>query len=247
MKSNISVSLIFLLVFLFISCDKENEKDDNIIYPLAVGNVWEYSRDFNLYYYSDSLESPQYYDTTTYSSDVSVVVTKKTVFFDTLETYELISTENQGTNTYIQTGYYNNEKDGLYEYAYIFGGGAHGLVKLRLGNTIRFKDLTFNSFYELSEYLQLITPIHKIKYNSVHFGEPRSIIISDSIYFEDPPLKTLQYPLEIGNQWTYRKSGDPWRIDKKVNNMENIIVPAGEFSCFTIQWLYDLDADGAWG
>jgi hypothetical protein len=63
---------------------------------------------------------------------------------------------------------------------------------------------------------------------------------------EDPPVKSLQYPLTIGSQWTRRTTGNPWRIDKQVTGQEQITVPAGEFDAFQIKWLYDLDADGNW-
>ena len=45
---------ISLLMLIILSCDKDDEKIDEFIYPLSVGNNWEYSRHWGLYFYPDS-------------------------------------------------------------------------------------------------------------------------------------------------------------------------------------------------
>jgi hypothetical protein len=90
----------------------------------------------------------------------------------------------------------------------------------------------FRSYRELSQYIQNLVP---------NYG-----VSSDSIIFEDPPVRCLEYPLRVGAQWTYREAGNPWHMDKKVLRKRRFEVEAGDFSCFEIRWLYDFDNDGSW-
>lgn len=235
MKFNLIVLVLFLFSLIFFSCDKEEKneeyKENNFIYPLSVGNAWEYIREWNIYFFSDSSGAPQYFDTLTYSSDVSVTITDKVLLHDTLETYEMVGVENDGINTYTQTNYYKNQDDGLYIYAYIAGGPII-LPKKQHENKIRFKGLEFKSFHQLLNYVQQLVPAYTI--------------LSDSIYFEEPPVKTLQYPIEIGDQWTYRESGSPWRMDRLVSSRKIIELEIGTFNCYEIKFIYDMDEDGEW-
>ena len=68
----------------------------------------------------------------------------------------------------------------------------------------------------------------------------------DSLIIENPPVLTLVYPPELGFQWLVKDAGNPWRIDKKIIAKETVQVPAGEFVCYKIQHLHDLDGDGKW-
>jgi hypothetical protein len=80
-----------------------------------------------------------------------------------------------------------------------------------------------------------------------HWKYQRSLTIyNDSLYYENPPVQSLKYPFEISSQWTYRNRYNPWHIDKKILGKETIALPAGNFECFKIQWLYDMDHDWQW-
>jgi len=226
--------VLALLALAIFSCDNENDNPGGMIYPLSVGNSWEYSREMNLFFYQDSAGTPVYEDTATYTSTASVVITGKETLRDSIETYVFYSEENDsfGTfGTYSGIDYYNNTDSGLYLYAYQ-SWGPYILPKTQTSSKILFKGKTFNSVRELSNYLQAALPSYRV--------------LSDSIYFEEPPVKSLQYPLKVGARWIYREADDPWRIDKVVTARDTIQVPAGEFSCYKIQWLYDLDDDEQW-
>ena len=68
----------------------------------------------------------------------------------------------------------------------------------------------------------------------------------DSLIFEDPPVRTFRYPLQIGSNWIYRSGDKFWRIEKKVVGKEVIEHPLGNFHCYLINWLYDINKDGQW-
>ncbi|MFB0515080.1 MAG: hypothetical protein ACETWG_00565 [Candidatus Neomarinimicrobiota bacterium] len=224
------VALLALVAFAGLSCDPETDNPGQI-YPLAVGNTWEYTRQCSLYFYQDSTETPVYTDTSTYTSDVSVVITGKVTLREDHKAYALYSEENAGPYTHSGVDYYNNTDEGLYLYAYE-PGGLLVLPKTQTSGRILFKGRTFGSVRELSAYLQAALPLR--------------FVMNDSIYFEDPPVKVLQYPLKVGAIWTFREAENPWRIDKQVLAEEDFQAPAGEFSCYKIQWLYDFDEDEQW-
>ncbi len=232
MKNRILVGVLFMIGLSFFSCDNENNENDDFIYPLSIGNTWEYIRNWNQYFYSDTLTvSPEYEDTLTYSSDISVTVTEKVFLNDTLETIEMIGVENDSTNSYAQKHYYKNNDDGLYTYAYI-AGGPIVLPRRQQGNSIIFKGIEFDDFRQLSDFVQRLTPNYRV--------------VSDSVHFEEPPVKTLQYPIEIGDQWTYREDNNPWRMDRKVIERKDVELDIGTFDCYEIKFIYDMDHNGEW-
>lgn len=224
-------TILFLSGLVIFSCNKEDEQNDEFIYPLSVGNSWEYLRELNLYFYPDStVEYPAYEDTLTISADISVSVTGAVFLNDTLETIEVVSIEFDTTNTYTGKHYYKNDDEGLYIYAYIPSGTIYPRKQEK--TSIFFKGMEFDDFHQLS--------------NFVHQLSPNSRILLDSIRFEVPPVKTLQYPIEIGAQWTYREDNDPWRMDKLVADQKIVELEIGTFDCYEIKWLYDFDHDGIW-
>jgi len=225
---------IAILLVTLISCDKENENNDEFIYPLTAGNSWDYSREWNLYFYPDStVEDPVYEDTLTISADVSVTITGEVSLNDTLDAVEFHTTETVHGETEPNIGlqYYNNNKDGLYEYAYKSVGPVI-LPKIRQAESIVFKGMNFEDFRHLSNFVQQLTP--------------NARVVSDSLYYENPPVKSLQYPLEIDAQWIFREDNNPWRMDKKVIDRKNVELDIGTFDCYEVKWLYDLDHDGIW-
>jgi len=65
MKENQYILLtaaVFCLILF--SCENDNDENTEFMYPLSVGNSWEYEREWTFYFYSDSPDSiPQYIDT----------------------------------------------------------------------------------------------------------------------------------------------------------------------------------------
>ncbi len=220
-----------------IKCDPETTKNE-FIYPLSIGNSWEYQREWIQYLYTDTLETKQYDDTLTYSSQLSVSIPRKLTLKDSIETYEMIATEILDTSTFnpVQnqaTGvqYYKNNSNGLFIYAYQ-AGGPLVLPKSQKRQCICFKGLEFNSYRQLSDYVQSLTPVTQF--------------LDDSIRFEEPPVKILPYPLKAGKRWTYRATNDPWRMDKLVEKKKEVELAIGTFDCYEVKFIYDMDNDGEW-
>jgi len=228
-KANI---LFLTLLLLFSSCILDTDDKNISMYPLKVGNQWDYIREWNLYFYNEISNIKVYSDTITYTSDVSVSVTAKMNLNGNRDVYKVDGSESTNVGIATTTNYYKNKDDGLYIYAYSSGGGPRILPKNTTGNKVCFKGMQFDSFKKLSDYVQSITPLYRTT--------------SDSIIFEDPILKSIQYPIEIGSQWTYREEDNPWRMDKKVISYDNIQIDIGNFDCHTIQFIYDIDRDGVW-
>lgn len=241
MATKSSLIAISLLGAFFLLPGCADDPPDGFSYPLALGNQWEYMREATSFFYSDSLKPDEVDSTRTYSSYLSVLVTGTEVLDESIETFVLRATVSDNEGIYQgEDYYYNNKEDGLYLYGYK-GFGHFGfpviipktLEKGERQVNIFFKGMYFNSVWELLDLFQQELPVHYA-------------VRSDSIILEEPPVKVLHYPLETGVSWTYRTSGNPWRIDKHVEGEEQITVPAGEFVCYKIKWLYDIDDNGEW-
>ncbi len=236
MKSKSSLIAISLLSALFLlpGC-ADDHPQTGFRYPLAVGNTWEYTRKWDIFYYTDSTAST-YDDTTTILSDIRVTVMDTASLAGISGLYRMAATEHDSLDSYEGIQYYGQDEDGLYLNGY--EGSAtlsmpKGLPAREGQGGIYFKGMYFNSAGELLDLLQQELPTC---YTA----------LSDSIILEEPPVKVLHYPLETGVTWTYRTSENSWRIDKHVEGEEQITVPAGEFVCYKIKWLYDIDDNGEW-
>ncbi|MFQ6007633.1 MAG: hypothetical protein ACE5K8_01650, partial [Candidatus Zixiibacteriota bacterium] len=134
-----------------------------------------------------------------------------------------------------------NTSDGLYIYAYESGGGVGPpKVALHEGTYLLFKGMRFSSLSELLDWVHSKTDMRM--YVS-------TLMLSDSIRYENPPVRDLAYPLEVGQRWVYRDStsdGEPWRMEKEVVGIENVTTPAITVDCFKIRWYWDIDDDGVW-
>lgn len=91
-----------------------------------------------------------------------------------------------------------------------------------------------------------VSPTSLVDFASGKPGRQRAV----ELIFEDPPLVSLRYPLELGDQWMFRDpasaTGIGWRMDKVVIGFEDVEVSAGVFRCAVVSWLYDTDNDGVW-
>ena len=59
-------------------------------------------------------------------------------------------------------------------------------------------------------------------------------------------LKNLEYPIKTSNEWIIRESNKPFAINKRVLGKESISLPSRIFSCYKIEWLYDIDNNNEW-
>jgi hypothetical protein len=205
--------------------------DDSFIYPLQIGNRWDYSGSMVFFNFQpDSLGD--FFPDTFYASSTVEILRRETLH-DTLETYVFHETFTlHGYGVYHSENYFNNWSDGFYNFASY--GVNDQLTPLKPGHqpSVYFKGRYFNTVREVFDWLKT--------------GIESQARLVDSLEYEDPPLRCLAYPLTVGAQWTYRYPGNPWHMEKAVIGRANQTVPAGDFDCFEIQWLYDLNDDGTW-
>jgi hypothetical protein len=214
------VQILILTVLCIIGCDNDNNNPNmNFTYPLAVGNSWQYDLIFTEE--NDSLAaSSGLKDTVFFSTGLVEIITKE-IIFDTLEVYNLATTLAEHGNEICSNQYYNNEDTGLMNYGY------HGVSMITPKKDedavfISFDNKQFNNVREVFRYIE----------RGIEIDYARG----DSIYYD--PVKCLEYPLEEGNQWVYRTSDNPWKVDKTIIGQESVEVPAGEFDCWKIHWTY---------
>lgn len=223
------LTLIPALVIFATACTWGPNSGDKFEYPLAVGHQWEYDRLFStLTYNPDSLAWVTDY---AISSTIVVTIESMTTLSDTIPVYVLeeILTESEN-RVFESTSYYNNLPDGLYLYAYRNGGRATPKSMPKEKYILGGRE--FGSIGEITDFIV----------NSMS----KQVVINDSIRYESPPLQSIRSPLQIGAQWMLRTAGNPWRIEKRVVSEETIAVPAGEFTCYKIQWLIDWSDKGEW-
>jgi hypothetical protein len=226
------IPLSLLIALLLFSCEPEEDQPGEFRYPLKVGNTWDYEREVHIYSYQDSSGTPEYEDTSSYLATMSSQVTGIEMLLDSLEVYAIRTLATEEEDTYHRIDYYEHAMHGLYLHAYAHAGTPAALPKAQTTGHIQFKGRTFRSFRELVHTLEAALPAYRIQ--------------SDSLYYEQPAVKALHYPLEVGVHWTYRFPRQPWRIDKQVLDKAKVQVPAGTFNCYQIQWLYDMDHDNQW-
>jgi hypothetical protein len=200
---------------------------DGFVYPLQLGNKWEYAREFSSFNFRPDTTAVAIADTTILST-VSIEITRTEKLPGSITASVLYEKLVEGDRVVQESeSFYANQEDGLYFYRY--KGAGHVIPKRSADRRIYFKGRYFRSAREVVSFLE------------------KTVAGSDSMIVEDPPLKALPYPIEVGAQWVYRREGKPWRIDKKVvAEGEKVKVPAGEFESYKIQWLHDIDQDGEW-
>jgi len=223
--------LLLTVIFLVLACEKDvnGPEGGNFIYPLSTGNMWEYSREKTAYNFQPEALSDFSSDTLRATSLIEI--TGKVTLFDSVEAYVFRESFTENNKLHESEVFFNNGEDGFYCYGYTSGNYAAPL-KVSAEKRILFNGQFFRDENEL---------LNRVAEKLTGFS-----LRADSINYETPPLQSLQYPLKIGSQWKYREKGNPWMYDKRVRKGEMIEVPTGEFYCYVVQWLIDMDANGIW-
>jgi hypothetical protein len=208
--------------------------DHAVTFPLAEGNTWEYSSrylELGFPWWPDSVPD-------TVSITYRLEVARRETLLDTLSCFRLAQTALQeSVDARSFPVYYVNREDGLYMVAYKPPGVFAGLGVWVDQKPAAAPHAVFRS-YPLDRILAAIAQSEQ----GTHAPLP-----PDSLVFEDPPLRSLAYPLSVGVQWTYREPGSPWAVDKRVVGQSLVRVPGGVYCCYVVQWLIDIfDEDGEW-
>ena len=191
-------------------------------YPLALNTGWRYKVKF---YYTDVepvTYAPEFRDTFEY---VTYVHVKR---LDTLpennkpayKLAESIHYSEGQPSTDTSFGWFNNERDGLYNYAYEVGSFGLSLPRKLVPRGEWKIDPAYASYFAGSP---LLTP-----------GAAAS---SDQYIFD--PVKSLAYPLRRGSEWELTRLGDQITITKKVLGRSHVKIESGNYFCWTICWYCD--------
>lgn len=195
-------------------------------YPVKVGNRWRYSMLDSMFNYRPA-------------SGALLDESRRTV-----RTVDVARTENLegGIFAHVFAESMPDFYGGIYACEDYYADEARGLYLIAHRNAPRvtpfasraleFGGRIFGSVHEIAASIMRGVAWHGVQYDSL-------------IYEEDPPL-TLKYPLADGSTWVYRKRGDPWLVKREIQGTEAVSVPAGEFECYKVAWLVDVDDDGEW-
>ena len=216
---------ILCLCLFWVSCDEEDSSSfENFSYPLNIGNIWIYEGDFIVESHFDSLS-------------VLYMTSLDSIIVDSMYVDTLISQNNiyrlKNINTSMVNGeevendfnwgydYFSNLPNGLTYLGYSNpGGGGNNQPWSNLNDLVyRFNNIYFSES-------ELLGYINRITFNS------------REDYWEEPPLVSIKYPIYLNDQWEYRPIENPWKMDKKIIEVNN--------QNFKIQILYDFDNDNNW-
>ncbi len=234
-----SIFPIVLIILICFACERGKKPSlGSFQFPMEIGNSWKYS----LHTYSYNWEPDSIgniYGINIFDTGTTEIVSVDTLFDNTIYyTFETEWTSRDDTRPLIE--YIGNNDSGMYLYGYS-GSYWTGPPKINAnanknGHFI-FKGQQYKNYEELYS-----TIVKSAKGISV------AKVTGNTLTHEDRPIKELTYPLLVGKQWVYRDVdlGDEWDMDRKILNIENVIVPAGKFKCFKIKWYWDIDENGEW-
>ena len=220
MRIRLIAATALLLCLMQAGCSSTSTGPEEISefeFPLAVGNWWEYDVTAVT---TTSYPSGVPPDTTRWF--LRTEVTGLETLPNSVVAYELQWTESFGGWDSVSREYLRNEDDGLF---------LHALWSLLPG--YRSADVRCHQHAvwgappaDTSDASSLRAPM-------------------DSLECFDPPRLVLPYPVSVGQQWTYIDLGD-WRVDRRVERETELSVPLGDYDCYEIRVLYDLDGDDVW-
>ncbi len=220
-RRNIATECVVVLVLLVgISCSGPTEPEPyDFRYPLAVGDQWVYdvtmTKDFN-----DDRPTK-----VAYSHDAGIRVIDSSLYKDGIYSYDLV--EFMGAEWDESADEWNrfvNLDDGLYQMLSQWKVGLNLEPKPVVRGGIVINDHRFESFSSF---------VHDL------FRVPLGVASAPATDDEEFHL-VMPYPLRKNLTWQYRDVafGGQMSIEKRVMGKKTIEVPAGEFHCIRIDWVY---------
>jgi hypothetical protein len=220
--------LLGLMVVFVLSCSDHPCEPCRrpFIYPLQVGNQWEYARLDSAFNYRSG-------DLRLLDSGIRDTSHAEVVRTETLpggvSTRVIHETRYTQWGIYEGEAYYRNHPDGLYRHA---GRLYPDLVPMKPARpSLDFRSRTFASKDDIIRFLET--------------GCGSTTDPSESLRIYDPPIKKLSYPLRVGSRWMPNPEAE-WPVERVVLGQEVIEVPAGTYTCLVVQLLHDFDEDDEW-
>ncbi len=222
--------LLIAFVILMISCKKDdhssnttqgngnNANNSSLIYPVALGNRWEYVSTISFVSPSMNFNETDY---SIYSFD------SITNFPNTDSVFALNCIDSTDNNAIFKyTVFYKLQPNGLFECGYLSGANPRVFLKTFNRNKYKVSGRVFNSLKELKLM---------IKGSNTSF--------TDSLIIEPVPLQTIQYPLIQNVIWTYNDYSNNFYIGKVYRGNTSVLTNVGAFNCWIIDLIYDMNQD----
>jgi len=230
-RTNI-LALIAMLTFILSACNKDEPEikplnESFTQYPVQADNHWSYKRimtfetEDTIPMLPDSIISYHY-----------VEVTGEYLLNDTLLTWEFVENiTNSNQNVNIIKVYFTNEDSGLFYHANI---GSSLTIPIKGGFKIKLRKNLFDNFEVLNS--KLAGSIASMGYPNT---KTDTVPGGDIIFYENPPVRSLKYPLFVNDIWTYRQYSFAGQISKKVLGEEMVSTEAGIFTCYKVKMIYE--------
>ena len=217
MKKLIVFSIIVTSTLLIVSgCDNSTPPQNIIKYPANKGNQWEYHTTWEIEYYDqhgkiDSTETLDMGNTIVKIASTNDFIPVSVSGMNNLIRFESFDS---ATPNNVQIIWYSNSDSGFYEIAYLNAGSSKPILP------------KYNTSAQLNLFLK---ELRAMMPSGLSSGNDT---VNDSLRFFNPPRKVLQYPLQIGSQWT--SMINPYKQVRSVNEKRILKVDAGTFDCYLV-------------
>lgn len=234
MMNTAAFTLLMLATLLLQSgCKKSGTEADPApfaSYPLTTGNSWTYRSTFSITDFQPTRPGAIFRDTSITSTAV-VTSTGKRTLLDSIETWGLRTTESDSISSRTMYHYYRTIADSLF------------LIAYSSGSIFTPKRIPTQHYFIVGKkrYASIGEIFGDLRYSSRSLRED-----SLSLIYEISPPKAFVFPMIVGRSWNYREAGHPFKIGHNVVAEGVTTTPAGTLPSFTIQWMWDLNADGVW-
>lgn len=217
-----SILLSIIAIAFLLSCTRDDDpsNDMDFQFPLKVGNSWKY--DYITVFAFDSIaESNGYINETSYDEYTLDIISYEKIRPDSIPVYNFYKTK-IGDELLYTNSYYNNSGDSLICYGYYNANTPISPKKTGSKNSYIFAGMKFNNLEDIINWMDQGFSVH-------------TYAKQDSILYD--PVTVYKYPLTLGKEWVYRQS-QPWRMTKKVSDLEKLVTQAGEFDCWNVETFY---------
>lgn len=206
--------LKFLVIVgaLLLNCSDDTSMEPNLedfSYPMEVGHKWEYTVTEKLTNFRAVSPGAGERADTSSTFTTTVEIVRVEMLGDSVQTHVFRVSEREAS----YEAFYTNENDGMF---------IHLVSGPYVGTALPKETSTQTSFW----------------FQPPWQGNP---LMAEHGQLRSPPAPVLQYPLQLGKKWAFAVDVVPTgirKIEKEVIGTENVQVPAGEFDCFKLEWLF---------
>ena len=192
-------------------------------FPLAIGNLWEYSRKISI-------------DNDTWIYPLTCQITG-TATISGKESYIMRKEEIEDEDHLVQNDYLAEAEGEFRKYAYehVEGNvpGPYYAPKKSKGHYYIYQGERFNSVKEIMDYVR-----GKISISSFRAAPGRA---TSTIDIYDSPRIFLKFPIAVGDSWMSFFQSELGTFSRQVVDVEQVAVPAGIFTAYKIEVLHPIE------